>query len=286
MQTPSSVFFTAKRHFFLLPSLLLLLGGCSLEGQSSFGSSVKYDFPHKTVTSDYNIECKEDLIDSGLSAGSKLEEMGLDMVGDYFNITTEDEIEAGKTIHESFDFDYIEDGRTRELRKILNKMLPYVERKDLNYQVFLIEDDLLNAWTIPGGYIYVTTAMYDFVESDDEMANVLGHEIGHNENRHCSKILKKHAPASFFGLGDIGAIMVNVFSQATVAFHQPDELECDLSGFYLSYMAGYDPAEGLDFWKRMSKNENPNTMDKFFRSHPYSQSRYDCGHSHLEKIRD
>ena len=79
----------------------------------------------------------------------------------------------------------------KKLRNIFNEVKKNAERKDISYTVFLLDDSLLNAFTIPGGNVYVTTKLMDFVESDDELAVILGHEIGHNENKHTLKPLQK-----------------------------------------------------------------------------------------------
>ncbi|MCB0641181.1 MAG: M48 family metallopeptidase, partial [Phaeodactylibacter sp.] len=213
-----------------------------------------------------------------LLAGAEAEEIALNT---FFPISDEMEIEAGQSIHEDFDYTFIEDARTQKLRNMLDEMRPFISR-DLDYKIFLIEDDVINAWTIPGGYIYVTTGIMDFIQSDDELANVIGHEIGHNENKHTTKIIQRNAPRNIHP--DI-SVVVDVYSLATMAYNQPQELEADQSGFYLSYKAGYNPRRGLDFWKRLAEFENPNFLEKLFRSHPYSAARYQCGQDYLDQAK-
>ena len=266
----------------LLVFTVLINFSCTGTGQSTSGHEIpEYEFPHDAVIPAFEENCFDSPEDYVIFAGSAAEEQVLNTI---FPISTNMEIEAGNTIHNQFNFDYVEDRRIQKLRRILAKIKPYVSRKDLNYEVYLIEDNsLVNAWTIPGGRVYFTTAMLDFVENDHELANILGHEIGHNENKHTTKIVQKQAPASIFG-PDIN-IIVNVFSKLTAAYTQPDELEADFAGFYLAYKAGYDPEVGLNFWRRMAENESSNLFEKLFRSHPYSSVRYTCGKNHLDKYR-
>lgn len=234
-----------------------------------------FDFPFETIINELNAACFEDLIDVGLFTASKGEEAFLNTV---FPIDLETEKAAGKEIHQSFDFQFIEDERTAKLRGLLEEMRPFTQR-NINYQIFLIEDPAINAWTIPGGYIYITTGILKFIQNDDELANVIGHEMGHNENKHTTKIIQKNAPKSLHP--DIG-VVVDLFNMALVAYNQPQELEADQSGFYLAYQAGYNPRKGLEFWKRLAEQEQQHFIDKIFRSHPYSAARYHCGQQYLD----
>jgi hypothetical protein len=210
---------------------------------------------------------------------SSTEKAALDM---FFPIDLETEKGVGESFHEQQDYDYIEDTRTEKLRRMLKKLVRKAERRnELKYNVYLIEDDVVNAWTVPGGNIYVTTGILDFIENDDELANVLGHEIGHNERKHTSRHIQRQVPAMWFG--DQVAVILDVLGQLTISFNQYQELEADQIGIDLAKAAGYNPLRGLSFWERMAENENPNFMDKVFRSHPYSQNRYECGKSYIEK---
>lgn len=209
---------------------------------------------------------------------SSTEKTMLDM---FFPIDLETEKAVGEMFHEAQSYDYIEDNRAEKLRKMMKKLVRNASRRsEISYNVFLIEDENINAWTVPGGNVYVTTGILDFIENDDELANVLGHEIGHNEKKHGHRHIQRNVPATWFG--DQAAVIVNVLSNLTVAFNQYQELEADAIGIDLAKSAGYNPLKGLGFWERMAANENPNFMEKVFRSHPYSQSRYDCGKSYIE----
>ena len=57
-------------------------------------------------------------------------------------------------------------------------------RPDINYQFKIIDTDDINAFSLPGGFIYVNFGLLNFVNSDDELAGVMGHEMGHVERRH------------------------------------------------------------------------------------------------------
>jgi predicted Zn-dependent protease len=206
-----------------------------------------------------------------------------------FEIDPNDEKEIGDKFHAQMDFQYIEDQRTRKLRSVLGKLKPFAQRKEVDYRVFLIENEEINAWTIPGGNIYVTTAMMANLENDDELAIVLGHEIGHNECKHTHRQLQRYAlakaPFEWMKIEVDPSMLVDFFSTLAVAFSQYQELEADRTGFIYSANAGYDPKRGLEFWKRLAEKEQENDFERFFRSHPYSSARYTCGSDYLDEHR-
>jgi hypothetical protein len=246
--------------------------------------SSRYQFPHTTSIDFEDLDfssCSDDPEDDLLTIGNEFEKQILNTL---VSIDAETENDIGEQIHETFNYRYIKDERYRKVKSIFNKMKPYIERKDINYQIFVIQDNVINAWTIPGGNIYITTGIILAAKNDDELANIIGHEIGHNENGHTKKSLQRQLPVMIFQ-DDIVAEMVNIYSQVTIAYNQPNELESDMAGFYLSAKAGYDPLIGLEFWKRMAKDESANRLDKFFRSHPYSNTRYNCGKDHLDSCK-
>ena len=246
-----------------------------------------------------NSGCEEDFDSSCLNddeemirQGSEWETAARNMI----EITLEEEKEVGKEFHASMvdDYNFIQDSRSKKLEKILRKMKPYVSRKEISYKIFLIEnksaeDRVSNAWTVPGGNIYVTTTILKDIQSDDELANIIGHEIGHNECKHTHAFLQRNKPvetitglfSEFTGIDVPSEIFTGILSIPLMAFGQKNELQADRTGMYLSNKAGYDPKAGLNFWKRSASGEEKNTIETFLRTHPYSTTRYECGINYL-----
>jgi predicted Zn-dependent protease len=269
-----------KRNLLLM---LLFFIGLLCQTNAQHSGHHTYHFPQKSVISSYGANCIEDPTDIFIDLMNNIDRGVLS----YYEVTAEEEREIGEQIHNNFEYTYINDERTAKLKSILSKIKRYVERSEVNYTIFLIEDDQINAWTIPGGYIYFTTGMYEFAENDHELANIIGHEVGHNENRHTSKFIQREKQkrdiTNVTGV-DVG-LFVNLYSMATVAYNQPQEIESDYSGFYLAYKAGYEPEDGLELWRRLSEREDPNILGKLFRSHPYSNTRYRCGKEYIENAK-
>lgn len=272
-----------RQSFCLLLSASLLSICCVNNGHPK-PTRPRYDFKQTTFCDDnFSKDCFTSPEDIGIYTAAQ----GENMVLDHFSVDVATEQAIGQKFHQESKYAYVNDDRLDHLQSILEKLKPFVHRTELDYKVYLIQDDLINAWTVPGGNIYITTGIYKFAQSEDELANILGHEIGHNECKHTHKEIKRQMGANTFSR--FSGVDVSLFAQlasyAAVAFGQHEELESDRTGFYLSYNGGYDPMKGLDFWRRMASNESKNRLMKVFRSHPYSDDRFSCGKSFLDAHR-
>jgi predicted Zn-dependent protease len=278
----------------LLTPAVFLLVFCSCgsdNGPDRAPSTERYRFPEKTVISDIEEEaCFEGAIDQGIRYGRKFQDLALRTVAN--PVTLEQEKAYGKKFHEEIlkEFEFVADKRLSKLKKIFQKLKPYAVRKELDYQIFLIESledpEMINAFTHVGGYIYFTTGLLEFAESDDELAFIMGHELGHNENRHVGEAVQElELGKSIFGDAESSEIFSGVMNLLFAAFNQPQELEADRAGMYLAYQGGYDPEKGLDFFRRLAKNEAKSRLAKLFSTHPYSDVRDRCGMEYLQKAR-
>jgi predicted Zn-dependent protease len=129
------------------------------------------------------------------------------------------------------------------------------------------------------GQVAITSGMLNFLESDDEMAVVLGHELAHIEQGHVWKgtisslalnvlatVLEARAPGAGQAAGSIGQLFLNHYTQT-------QEREADDVGLRYAYAAGYDPRVAADLQERMAV-EVPQSMSAgYFDSHPSSVER-------------
>ncbi len=168
------------------------------------------------------------------------------------------------------------------LQGIMLKLLKQREKATkIDYNIYVVHAQEVNAFTV-GGEIYVTDALLQSAESKDELACVIGHEIGHNELGHIAKQLKATELAQGILGDEAGADVANFIGLLTIGFNQRSEAEADLYGIDLALSAGYDACRGIDFWKRMERMEGEaNDLDNFMRSHPYSSKRANCYRSHI-----
>ncbi len=146
------------------------------------------------------------------------------------------------------------------LNLVLSKIVPHLKRPDLGYKINIISSDQINAFSIPGGYIYVTTGMLNFIRSKHELASLLAHELVHVDKKHIFiqmaraqklsvlsviTVLATGAPA---GVG----IMTQLLSVAILNNYSKDlEREADTEGVFLTKEAGYSPVGMLTLLERL-----------------------------------
>jgi predicted Zn-dependent protease len=174
---------------------------------------------------------------------------------------------------------FIEKGQKIENLQVIMKYLTDQIKapKGFHYKIYLIESEELNAFTA-GAKIFVTTKMYNFCKTNDELACVIGHEINHNELGHIKEHLQKERliPAEGEALAEM----------ATISFGQKKETHCDMTGIDLAIAAGYNGCVNIDLWKRMQKEFDEgqfDALDNLMRSHPYSEKRAICTREHILK---
>ncbi|MBV8172065.1 MAG: M48 family metalloprotease [Candidatus Eremiobacteraeota bacterium] len=159
-------------------------------------------------------------------------------------------------------------------------------RPDIDYTFKVIDTDDINAFSLPGGFIYVNFGLLNFVNSDDELAGVMGHEMGHVERRHVVTLpAKEQAINILIGILSVFSVFAYRFggllgSAALYKISRQDELQADQYGLLLMTRAGYDPNAMISFMDRLGKEEGaePDLLAKYFEDHPETPARI----SHLE----
>jgi predicted Zn-dependent protease len=171
------------------------------------------------------------------------------------------------------------------LNGLMRKLLKLrAEPSKIGYNIYVVNSEMVNAFTL-GGEIYVTNTLLDQAESIDELACIIGHEIGHNELGHIAEKLKEVELAQGILGEEAGAAFAGFVGLVTMGFNQVNEAQADLYGIDLALAGGYDACRGIDFWDRMQSHEGEvSEFDNFFRSHPYSSRRADCYRSHLSSL--
>ena len=161
-------------------------------------------------------------------------------------------------------------------------MLPHLRRRGIVYRFHVAQTPMINAFALPGGHVIVTTGMLGFVQSNAELAEVIGHEIAHVDLRHA---VERHQFQ--YRLGPL----VELFHRlAAMPYTADQELDADAEGLRLSLAAGYDPAAAPALFTRLRQLEGPGrpravtpagelgqsvegAVASYFRSHPPSEER-------------
>lgn len=233
----------------------------------------------------YDFSCiEDDLTSTAISTMSDLENAALG----FFDtpVSIEEEIEVGNNVLEQTrsEYSFIESGKElTHLKAILKKLTAKIDNPvGFTYQIYLLDTDLLNAFTA-GGKIFFTTEMYRFCRTEDELACIIGHEICHNELGHIRNHVKKAKTANAIfgdGIGNIATFYGNLLS---TPFNQKNETHCDFAGIDLAIAAGYDACQSSGLWERMNENQAEySQMNSIFSSHPYSGKRAVCNKIHIQ----
>ena len=227
-----------------------------------------------TITPDIKAQ-DDDFVKDLLKTADILNETLLDMTV----LTDEQENAIGKEMDRQISQDLrFTKERKFDLKGILNKLMKYVQRKDINYNYKVVQTDEVNAYAIAGGYMYVNTGILDFLDTEDEIAFVLAHEISHNEKKHCIKRIQYAALASSVdpSFGEIVQMAYNMYS---LPFSKYDEYEADENGVMLMQKAGYNKSGAIAFFEKLEELEKEYGMDQrdavndFISSHPTAKDR-------------
>ena len=128
-----------------------------------------------------------------------------------------------------------------------HRRLPYSFRLLPNHSV-------LNAFSLPGGPVYVGEGLLDQMTSEDELASVIGHEIEHIDHYHCAERIQIEAQLRHVNLGVIGALVQIPLSVWEAGYNKDEELEADREGMRLAVLAGYSPYGAVTLFERFAKS--------------------------------
>ena len=142
------------------------------------------------------------------------------------------------------------------------------------WEIKIINDDkTLNAFATPGGYIYIYTGLLKFLDSEDELMGVLGHEMAHADNRHATKQLTKNVGIAILldaALGEKNSVEQIVAALIGIQFTRDDESEADDSSVKYLCPTAYNAAGSAGFFKKMLDNPVP---PEFLSTHPSPKTR-------------
>ncbi len=159
------------------------------------------------------------------------------------------------------------------------------------YRFSVVRDSSINAFAVPGGYIYVNVGLLNRADYDDEVAAVLGHEVAHVHGRHMARQQEKTQLLSYATLVAMLAAVVQpalasvalAAGQAlTLKYQREFEQEADYMGVRYLRGSNFDPLATLDFFKKLEDETRvtPTFFPPYLRSHPLTEERL----NHLEAV--
>ena len=167
------------------------------------------------------------------------------------------------------------------LRDIGRQVASVSDRKELSYYFYIIDEDEKNAFSLPGGYIFIYKGLMDLLDCDDELAFVLAHEIGHVVPRHHIKKMQAALGANLLMLGSAYADSPGfsrgvsfALAQVFTAYSREDEFMADELAVKYTKMTGFNPEAGVRVLEKLYDIQKEQIRPlSYFRTHPYTAQR-------------
>ncbi len=237
-------------HFLLLPlSFILLLSGC--------------------VTTEYNVGTRKQ---------------------DIYFYSTEREVVMGRNIARKIAKEFEISNNPYDIERVnrlAKEILTVVDRKELNYYFYVIDKDQegksqVNAFSLPGGYVYIFKGLLDILDDDDQISFILAHEISHIVSRHHMKRLQAAMGYNLLAIASAAAKTSPEFNnglsfalaQILMGYSRQDEHNSDELAVKYCKLIGVKPTAGIEVLEKLyqegKKTIRPLT---YFRTHPYPAQR-------------
>ncbi|MCB1215625.1 MAG: M48 family metalloprotease [Deltaproteobacteria bacterium] len=235
----------------------------------------------------------------GLGGIAKTAKKGAE-VAQKLNITVEDEKAYGNAMHPYLVSDFGGEHRNKAVQKYVSaighNLVPKDSKFDFTFTV--INTDMVNAFAMPGGYVYITRGILKSMKNEAQLAAVLGHEIQHVIGRHGKEQLQKAVLAeegvnlagSAAGKAggaigkDLAKKLAGVFKDLAMAgYGRSQESESDLRGTDYSYQAGYNPNGGVEFFEILFQMQGGVDRGGAYATHPKTKDRINKLSKYIKK---
>ena len=181
--------------------------------------------------------------------------------------------------------------QAERVKRVGRRIAQAANRPDYKWEFHLIDKDVVNAFCLPGGKVFVYTGILSLTTSNDELAAVMGHEIAHALERHGGERMSMALMAQVGGQAASIALGSTVSPAASQVFNQAyglgsqvgvllphsraQESEADEVGMILAAKAGYEPAGALTLWQKMDSYQKSKGQNApgWLSTHPSSAQR-------------
>ena len=177
-----------------------------------------------------------------------------------------------------------------------NQLSKVTDTRNLSWQFTIVDSKEVNAFAVPGGWVYVNRGLIERATNMSELAGVIAHEIGHVTRRHSVQQLQQAQGANvgvtllctLTKVCESGASQaaINIGGSALFAkFSRSDESEADAEGVATTVKAGISPAGIPAMFRRLSseRQTNPGALDAFFATHPLEEDRITATEAQIAK---
>ena len=194
---------------------------------------------------------------------------------------------------------YLDRDLSAYINRVGQRLAAVSDVPNLPYEFVVLNNDVPNAWAMPGGKIAINRGLLTELEDEAQLASVLGHEIVHAAANHGAAQMSRSAllsvgmlaagvMASDHEYGSLIMVGSQIGSAAWMAnYGRDDELESDRYGMLYMSRAGYDPQAAVELQQtfvHLSEGRSQDFISGLFASHPPSQSRVDANHAHAANL--
>ena len=213
----------------------------------------------------------------------------------FTRLSDEEEIEIGNELAERYSaydekFSPEEQGLQNYVAKVGTALSSHAHRH-LPYRFHLVPNrSLINAFSLPGGHVFVGEGLLDLMNSEDQLAFILGHELEHIDHYHCAERVQIEARFRKLKLGILGELVQIPLEVWEAGYSKDEELEGDREGLRLAVLGGYSPYGAVTLFQKFNELnaeyvihvKTPEqelselavqSLEGYFRSHPVTSDR-------------
>jgi predicted Zn-dependent protease len=172
------------------------------------------------------------------------------------------------------------------VQKLVDELAQHLSESTYNFQVHIIESDTINALALPGGHIIIFSGLLKELESENELAMILAHEIGHYVLRHHLRAMGRGAVVAFISTMCFGSdhliaqFMMNALLTIDLKYSRQQEAAADVFALNLLNAHYHHVGGATDFFHKLEKEPTTPRFLKFFLTHPFAQDRI----QNIEKV--
>lgn len=215
-----------------------------------------------------------------------------------FSIGDKEEIAIGSQIHPSLLARMGGELPDSKLQNYVNqigqRLVKASSRSHIPYHFTVVNTPQVNAFAIPGGYVYITKGILQMMRDEAELASVVGHEIGHVVARHGVKrirtvVVAQKAVKQVNRLGQVAVTeLTNLFANLWITgYGRENELEADRLGLHMANNSSYDPNGAIRLFKHflaMEGKGHGSLLGPMFSSHPPTKKRIDLAEKEIKTL--
>jgi len=211
-------------------------------------------------------------------------------IGRFNVLSKEQEVEIGREAAREVERElrlYKDPAVTAYVNELGQRLAWYSRRSGLTYYFKVVDTDEVNAFALPGGWLYINRGLITTAENESELAGVIGHEIGHVDGKHGARAISRHLGAAFFLELTMGGKNASSKQRAgrqiaglfvgmqQLSYGRDAEREADRFAVESTYAAGIDPVGTATFFEKLMamQKKEPGRLGRLFSTHPPSRER-------------